>query len=144
MAKFSQSHRDDRLDDASLPNIMNPSQIPRRSVSVVASTWLVTDKLSSAEGLVIDGHLECAMAHHQKHLMIGEHAHVKGNISAGTVVVFGQLTGDIFSEGKVTLVSGSNVQGDIYCARLDIEEGAQFTGLIASGESAARAELEYS
>lgn len=110
---------------------------------VMASTRLVKNELSSEEGLVIDGHLACAMVHHQQHLTISEHAHVEANIRAGTVIVLGQLIGDIFSDSKVILASGSDVQGDIHCACLYIEEGARYIGQISSGESAALAHLEY-
>ncbi len=50
-----------------------------------------------------------------------------------TVVVFGQLIGNIFSEGKVLLARGSEVQGDICCSRLHIEDGARFMGRVAMG-----------
>jgi cytoskeletal protein CcmA (bactofilin family) len=129
----SQSRDDVRLDNASLPKTIKPLRIPRRDVSIIASTWLVKNKLSPAEGLVIDGNLECAMAHHQQHLTISRHANVRADVSASTVVVFGQLTGNIFSDGKVTLARGSDVRGDICCPCLYVEEGARFIGRIVSG-----------
>lgn len=82
---------------------------------------------------MIDGHLECAMAHHETHLTISEDARVQANIHSGNVVVFGQLTGDIFSEGKVWLARGSEVEGDICCSCLYIEDGALFIGRAAVG-----------
>lgn len=144
MTKYSRSRDDDRLDRPSSSENIQQLQIPRRHVSVIASTWFVKHKLSPAEGLVIDGFLECAMAHHQQHLTISEQARVQGNIDAPTVVVFGQLIGDIFSEGKVTLANGSDVRGNINCGCLQVEEGARFIGQISSGESATRTDLEYS
>jgi cytoskeletal protein CcmA (bactofilin family) len=110
----------------------------------MASTWLVKSKLPAAEGLTINGNLACAMTHHQRHLTVSELARVEGNIHAGTVVVFGQLIGDIFSEGKVLLARGSDVHGDISCNRLYIEDGAQFMGRVLMGKCDARADQEYS
>jgi cytoskeletal protein CcmA (bactofilin family) len=118
--------------------------VQRRNTTVVVSTWLTKTRLSSAEGLVIEGILECDMAHHQQHLTVSRNARVAANLSAHTVVVFGQLTGDIFSDGTVWLASGSVVQGNIHSDCLFIEEGAQFTGRIETSECAAHANVEYS
>ena len=98
--------------------------------------------LSSAEGLVIEGLLECDTAHHQQHLTVSQNARVAANLSARTVVVFGQLTGDIVSDGTVWLAKGSDVRGNIHSACLFIEEGAQFSGRIETGACATPANLE--
>jgi cytoskeletal protein CcmA (bactofilin family) len=82
---------------------------------------------------MIDRYLERAMAHHETHLLISKHASVKTDINAGTVDVFGQLIGNIFSGGKVSLARGSDVQGDICCSCLYIEEGTRFVGRVAMG-----------
>lgn len=106
---------------------------PFEFVSVMTSKRLVRNEPSSAEGLMIDGILECAIAHHESHVTISEHARVEADIHAGAVVVFGKLLGDIRSEGKVTLIEGSDVQGDICCSCLAIEDGARFVGRVAMG-----------
>jgi len=99
---------------------------------------------SSAEGLIIDGTLECALVHHQRHLTVSKNARVEADLQASTVVVFGHLIGDIVSEGKVLLANGSDVRGDISCAGLFIEEGAQFKGQIDMGVGATDANVGYS
>jgi cytoskeletal protein CcmA (bactofilin family) len=93
---------------------------------------------------VIEGLLECDVAHHQQQLTIGRNARVTANLYAHTVVVFGQLNGDIFSDGKVWLAKGSDVRGNIHSACLFIEEGTQFTGRIETGERATEKNVEYS
>lgn len=98
----------------------------------------------SAEGLIINGSLECAMVHHQRHLTVSKNARVEADLHASTVVVFGHLIGDIVSEGKVLLAKGSHVQGDISCAGLFIEEGAQFKGQIAMSACATDGNVGYS
>ena len=106
---------------------------PFEFVSVMTSTRLVRNQPSSAEGLTIDGVLECSIAHHESHVTISEHARVEADIHAGTVVVLGKLTGNIRSEGKVSLAEGAEVQGDICCSCLSIEDGARFVGRVAMG-----------
>ena len=101
-----------------------------KNVSVIASTLLLESKHSPADGLIIEGHLECAIAHHKKHLTVGKHARVKADIQASTVTVLGQLIGDIYSDGIVSLAKGADVKGNIFCAGLLIDEGARFIGKI--------------
>jgi cytoskeletal protein CcmA (bactofilin family) len=144
MARISQAAHEHRLDSASLPEVGRMFPAQHRNTTVVVSTWLTKTKLSSAEGLVIEGLLECDMAHHQQHLTVSRNARVTANLSARTVVVFGQLTGDIFSDGTVWLARGSDVRGDIHSACLFIEEGAQFSGQIETGECATHMNVEYS
>lgn len=144
MARISPSDHEHRLDSASLPEVVKMFPVRRRNPTVIVSSRLTRTKLPSAEGLVIEGLLECDMAHHQQHLTVSKSARVAANLSARTVVVFGQLTGDIFSDGTVWLAKGSNVRGNIHSACLFIEEGAQFTGRIETGECATPANVEYS
>jgi cytoskeletal protein CcmA (bactofilin family) len=144
MTKSSHSPGDDKPDIVALPGIMKSIPPPRGNSSFVVSTWLTRSKPSSAEGLVIDGNLECALAHHQQQLIVSRNARVDANLHARTVVVFGQLTGDIVCEGKVFLAEGSLVQGNIRCACLNIEEGARFKGQVVLGIDAAEPNVEYS
>jgi cytoskeletal protein CcmA (bactofilin family) len=144
MARNSQPLDAHRLDNASFPEVVKLFPVRLRSSSAVVSTWLTKGKLSAEEGLVIDGILECALAHHQQQLTVSKDSHVEANLRARTVVVFGQVIGDIFSDGTVWLARNSDVQGNIRCARLFVEEGARFTGQIETGECAAHEELEYS
>ena len=127
-----------------MPEVADMFPLLRRKSAALVSTWLTKTELSSAEGLVIEGFLECDIAHHQQQLTVSKNARVAANLSARTVVVFGQLTGDIFSEGTVWLARGSDVRGNIHCACLFIEEGAQFSGQIETGERATHANVEYS
>lgn len=92
---------------------------------------------------MIEGLLECDMAHHQQHLTVSRDARVVANLSAPTVVVLGQLTGNIISDGTVWLARDSDVRGNIHSVCLYIEEGAQFTGEIETCKCATHANVEY-
>ena len=144
MALFIKSDGNDRLelDIRSLP-IINPAppiinQAPPRrfkNVSVIGPTLVFKGELSADEDLVIEGHIEGTIAHHKKHLTVGQQGRVKANIHASSVVVLGQLIGDIHSEGMVSLAKTADVKGDIFCGRIVMEDGARFKGMIDMGES---------
>ena len=50
------------------------------------------------------------------------------------MIVLGKLVGDIHSDGTVSLAKGCDVEGDIYCGRVVLEDGARFNGEIDMGD----------
>lgn len=91
-------------------------------------------ELSADEDLIIDGLVKGTIKHHNKHLTVGRTGRVKADIHASSVMVLGKLIGDIHSSGSVTLSKGSDVVGNIFCARIAMEDGARFRGQIDMGE----------
>ena len=80
--------------------------------------------------LVIDGHVEGIFAHHKKHLTVGKQGRVKGQVHASSVTVLGQVIGEIRSDGIVSLAKGADVEGNIFGARVLIDDGARFMGQV--------------
>ena len=80
--------------------------------------------------MVIEGTIEGTIAHHKKNLTIGKEGRVTADIHASSVLVEGELNGDIHSDGLVSLANGAMVIGNVYCARIVMEEGARFNGKI--------------
>ncbi len=106
------------------------SPIRSKNVSVIGPTLVIKGELSADEDLVIDGTIEGTIAHHKKNLTVGKQGRVTADIHASSVLVEGELNGDIHSDGLVSLAKGSTVNGNIYCARLVMEDGARFNGNI--------------
>lgn len=104
--------------------------IRSKNVSVIGPTLVFKGELSADEDLVIEGTIEGTIAHHKKNLTIGKKGRVTADIHASSVLVEGELNGDIHSDGLVSLANGATVNGDVYCARIAMEEGARFNGKI--------------
>jgi cytoskeletal protein CcmA (bactofilin family) len=104
--------------------------IRSKNVSVIGPTLVFKGELSADEDLVIEGTIEGTIAHHKKNLTIGDKGRVTANIHASSVLVEGELNGDIHSDGLVSLANGAAVNGNIYCTRLVMEDGARFNGKI--------------
>ena len=134
MAIFKRSDDNDRSDIASAPRIEQTRQVRSKNVSVIGPTLVFKGELSADEDLIIEGHIEGTIAHHKKHLTVGKQGRVKADIHASSVIVLGQLIGDIYSEGMVSLAKGADVKGNIFCTRLFVEDGARFKGNIDMGE----------
>lgn len=134
MAMFKKADGDSGADLASPPRIGEARPIRSKNVSVIGPTLVFKGELSADEDLVIEGHIEGTIAHHKKHLTIGKQGRVKADIHASSVIVEGQLDGDIYSEGIVSLAKGADVTGNINCGRIVMEDGARFKGKIDMGE----------
>lgn len=126
---FKKSHDGDAAK-ATPPRIGEVQPIRSRNVSVIGPTLAFRGELSADEDLVIEGTIEGTIAHHKKNLTVGKQGKVTADIHASAVVVEGELNGDIHSDGLVSLASSARVNGNIYCARVTMEDGAQFTGRI--------------
>ena len=134
MAMFKKGDDDAQANLASPPRIGQARPVRSKNVSVIGPTLVFKGELSADEDLVIEGHIEGTIAHHKKHLTIGKQGRVKANIHASSVIVEGELDGDIHSEGIVSLANGADVKGNIFCSRIVMEDGARFKGKIDMGE----------
>jgi len=100
------------------PTKPSPPSLVSRDLKIVGN--LKSDGEIQIDGSV-EGDIRC------KTLLIGESAHIKGEIIAETVVVHGTLNGQIQSH-SVTLASSAHVVGDILHQDLSIETGAFLEG----------------
>ena len=61
-------------------------------------------------------------------LVVGEEAKVRAEVSCGSAVVKGEVTGNISARDSVELRGGARVVGDITTPSLSVEKGAMFEG----------------
>lgn len=61
-------------------------------------------------------------------LMIGEHAHIRGEIRTKSVKVRGTVDGNIFVTERCELQAGCTLRGNIEAPRLVVDENATFLG----------------
>ena len=134
MAIFQKSDDDGGIDLTSPPRIDQPLPIRAKNVSVIGPTLEFKGELQADEDLVIEGQVEGTIAHHKKRLTIGKQGRVRADIDANSVIVEGQLVGDIHGVEVVSLASGADVTGNIFCRRIVIEDGARFNGRIDMGD----------
>lgn len=134
MGIFNMSDENAQPEIASVPKIGQARPAQSKNVSVIGPTLVFKGELSADEDLIIEGHIEGTIAHHKKHLTVGKQGRVKADIHASSVIVLGQVVGDIHSEGAVSLAKGSDVTGNITCGRIIMEDGARFEGKIDMGQ----------
>ncbi len=134
MAMFKKADDNDSSNIASPPRIWQTRPMRSQDVFIIGPTLVFKGELSADEDLFIEGRIEGTIAHHKKNHTVGKQGRVKADIYATSVFIEGQLVGDIRSDGTVTLAKGADVEGNIFCARIVMEEGARFKGKIDMGE----------
>ena len=87
-------------------------------------------KIQSPETIRIDGHVK-GEVHCGKTLIVGESGSIQAVIHAASVVISGEVKGDITATSKITLQASARVTGDLRTPGIVIEEGAKLEGRIA-------------
>jgi cytoskeletal protein CcmA (bactofilin family) len=66
-------------------------------------------------------------------LIVGEHAVIKGIVSAGTVVTSGKINGTVTATERIQMLKPGILIGDIRTPAISIEDGAHFHGMCDMG-----------
>ena len=125
----------------------NKGQQPQTADAGTATAFLgkgakLVGKISLDGPARIEGHIEGEIEAKDT-LTIGEDAVVKAKIIGTTVIVHGQVTGDITAKTRLELKNPGRIQGNITTATLVIQEGTSFEGQCSMGEDS-RAKLKVS
>jgi len=83
----------------------------------------------------IDGRLDGEI-HTEGVLVVGEDAVITAQVTAGTVISHGKITGDIVASGKVRLLAPAVLNGSVKAPLLSIEEGVLFNGSLVMAKKA--------
>lgn len=103
--------------------------IPREEevLSALGAGTMIEGKLSFDTPVKIDGILRGDVTSNSA-LFVGEHASVNAKIRVGSLIVHGEVTGDVVVEDLVEIKAGGDLQADIKARRLIIEDGGSFNG----------------
>ena len=96
----------------------------------------IVGKLTFEGSVRIEGQIEGEITA-EDGLTIGEGAVVKAKVNGTSIVVHGQVTGDIAARTRLELRAPSKVVGNLSTPNLVIQEGAVFEGQCSMGGAAA-------
>ena len=120
--------------DIKRPNTLaSPKLAPndlQANQSRLGPSLLVKGEISGNEDLYIEGAVEGVVRLDDRKLTIGAAANVKADITAGDVVVRGNLKGNIFARARIEVMNDGSVTGDLTTPQVFIEDGALFKGSI--------------
>ncbi len=112
---------------------------PRKSSgpAMIGPSITIKGDVSGDEDLVIQGRIEGKVNLAQHNVTIGPDGRVKADVHGRTVVVEGEVEGDLRAQEQIILRHTAKVQGSIAAPRVSLEDGAVFRGGIemdASGK----------
>ena len=105
------------------------AQLGRDMVNIGKSV-VIKGELSGSEDLTIEGHVEGRIDLRENVLTIGPNGKIKAEVFAKSVVVLGEVTGNVTASEKVDIRDNGSVDGDIASPRVAIAEGAHFRGSV--------------
>jgi cytoskeletal protein CcmA (bactofilin family) len=118
------------------PPAKNALETPRIHGSAAhAPAWLgpglkIKGEISGTEDLQLECQVDGPISLGDHRLTVGQNAHVRGEITASEIIVFGEVTGNLLASGRVEIKKHGSVVGDLTTARIMIEDGAYFKGAI--------------
>jgi cytoskeletal protein CcmA (bactofilin family) len=105
----------------------------------IGRSVVIRGEVKGGEDLYVDGRIEGTISLSESKLTVGPNAVLAADLTAREVVVQGHVQGNIIAGGRVELLSGSEVIGDVRATRLAIEDNAVFRGKVDLTAGAAQA-----
>ena len=106
-----------------------PRRIERDIVNIGKSV-VIKGELNGSEDLTIEGHVEGKIELKDHALTIGPNGKIRAQVFAKSVIVLGEVNGNVTASEKVDIRDGGSVDGDIISPRVAIAEGAHFRGSV--------------
>ncbi len=101
-----------------------------RDVVDIGDSIVIKGEVKGNEDLTIEGRVEGKIELRQHVLTIGRNGKIKAEVFAKSIVVFGEITGNVTATDTVDIRDNGSVDGDITAARVAIAEGAHFRGSV--------------
>ncbi len=112
-----------------------------RSGTPAGGSIIITGELKASEDLTIEGQVDGKIELLQNVLTIGKTAKVRAEILAKSVIVLGEVVGNITTSEKLEIRDSGTVEGDIVSPRLAVADGATFRGRVDMNRGQAGAKL---
>ena len=106
---------------------------------MIGPSIVIKGTVSGDEDLLVQGKVEGSIELKNNEVSVGQSGRVTADVSAKTVKIDGEVTGDIHGGEKVVISKSGRVRGNIVAPRVTLEDGAIFKGSIDMdpGDSAA-------
>ena len=107
---------------------VSPNNPATRNVACLGATLTIEGTITSEEDLQIDGKVQGPISLQGRRLTVGRTAELDSEVTAGEVIVYGKVTGNLHARDRVEIKKNGSVVGDVTTTRVSIEDGADFKG----------------
>src|SRR3989454_6453816 len=115
------------------PPVPRPAETSNRlekDIVNIGKSVVIKGELNGSEDLTIEGHVEGTIQLRDHVLTIGPNGRIKAQVFAKSVIVLGEVNGNVTASDKVDIRDNGSVDGDIVSPRVAIAEGAHFRGSV--------------
>jgi cytoskeletal protein CcmA (bactofilin family) len=98
--------------------------------AVIGPSIQINGDLSGEEDLIIQGKVTGTIQLKEKSLTVGTQGQVDANVLSKSVIVEGEVKGDLYGSERVAIRKTGNVHGNIVSPKVSLEEGCRFKGSI--------------
>src|SRR5882672_5863200 len=112
------------------PRPTEASHLMEKDIVNIGKSVVIKGELNGSEDLTIEGHVEGTIQLRDHVLTIGPNGKIKAQVFAKSVIVLGEVTGNVTASDKVDIRDNGSVDGDIVSPRVAIAEGAHFRGSV--------------
>ncbi len=96
----------------------------------IGQSITIKGELTGNEDLTIEGKVDGKIILKDHNLTIGANGRITAEIAAKTVMVIGEVVGNITADDKVEIAATGSMRGDILAPRVVLADGARFKGSI--------------
>src|SRR5207248_9972430 len=96
------------------PEAGNPME---KDIVNIGKSVVIKGELNGSEDLTIEGHVEGTIQLREHVLTIGPNGKIKAQVFAKSVIVLGEVTGNVTASEKVDIRDNGSVDGDIVSSR---------------------------
>jgi cytoskeletal protein CcmA (bactofilin family) len=100
--------------------------------SVIGKTIVIKGEIIASVPLHVNGHVEGSISALEQRVTIGSDGKVRADISAGEVVIMGDVCGNLNGCYRVEIRTDGSLAGDLAAERICIHDGAFVKGAIES------------
>lgn len=119
-----------------IPAAAEPQRRGERAT--IGPSIFIKGDLTGDEDLVIEGRVEGKVDLKQNNVTVGRNGRVKADVYGQTVIVEGEVDGNVFAGEQAILRQAGAIRGNITAPRVVLEDGSRFKGSIDMESSSGR------
>jgi cytoskeletal protein CcmA (bactofilin family) len=116
------------------PSMPTPASRESRTEHVmnanIGQSVQIKGELTGNEDLTVDGRIDGKINLKDHHLTVGAHGKIQAEVHAKSVLVNGEVIGNVWADDKVEISPSGTVHGDICAPRVALADGSSFKGAI--------------
>ncbi len=112
------------------PSFPRSQPPPAKERALIGPSIEIKGSLSGDEDLFVEGRVEGKIELAQHSVTIGTSGRIKADIHGRSIVVMGEVEGNLYGSEQIILRQSSTVRGNLAAPRVSLEDGSDFKGSI--------------